>query len=365
MSMSPHDETDLLTVLYEGALEDPRWSTFLARLRRRTAAHTASLLVRPADSAAHDVTEQVVGLPAIHDTTVRHQRPGSLAALYRRAPALFHALKSGRVYTGRELLDPAAPDHVDDRLAGCEAAAPAYLRLMRVSRPDGADTWLILGRDGRDFSAATGSLLSALDAHLSIALRLSGVMERRRTGASVASAALGRLGFGWLTADARGRVIDHDERSSQMLARYGLLPDGPPGPAGEAIAATLRRAGGRAYVMRLAEEPQVDVLIVPLPREAQSHGAVAAIYVNTTDDTGASRRGDRIDTLRALFDLSRTEARLADAISRGEPIVHAAARIGITEQTARTYSKRIYAKTATSGQADLARLVLTGLAGLA
>ncbi|OYX92985.1 MAG: hypothetical protein B7Y74_10780 [Novosphingobium sp. 35-62-5] len=67
-------------------------------------------------------------------------------------------------------------------------------------------------------------------------------------------------------------------------------------------------------------------------------------------------------TLQALHGLSAQEAALAHALSRGEPLVEAGLALGLTAETARNYSKRIYSKTGTSGQADLVRLVFSGLA---
>ncbi|WP_375399050.1 helix-turn-helix transcriptional regulator [uncultured Sphingomonas sp.] len=355
MPISRHDETDLLTVLYEGALDDPPWSAFLARLRRRTAADYAALLVRPAGAPSDPATEQSI---AAFASPMPRRRP--LAALYRRAPSLYHALRVGRVHTREEFLGADDADHA----AQLAPDTLGHLRLMRVREPDGANAWLVLGRAGQDFSATTGSLLSALGAHLSIALRLSAAIDRQRDRAFVASTALSRLGIGWLTIDARGRVIDHDDYSGRHFVRHMPLQDSASRSAADEIAAIMRRADGRPRAVRLSGEPRVDILILPLPRQAEA-GAIAAVYVDAEDHPDASTREARSAALRALFGLSPTEARLADAISRGEAIARAAARIGITEQTARNYSKRIYAKTATSGQADLARLVLTGLAGLA
>ncbi len=39
--------------------------------------------------------------------------------------------------------------------------------------------------------------------------------------------------------------------------------------------------------------------------------------------------------------------------------------LGLTVETTRNYSKRIYGKTGATGQADLVRLILSGLAPLA
>ena len=70
-------------------------------------------------------------------------------------------------------------------------------------------------------------------------------------------------------------------------------------------------------------------------------------------------------TLAALHGLSGSEAALAHALSLGESIVGAGEQLNLTTETARNYSKRIYEKTGAKGQADLVRLILTGLAPFA
>jgi DNA-binding CsgD family transcriptional regulator len=67
----------------------------------------------------------------------------------------------------------------------------------------------------------------------------------------------------------------------------------------------------------------------------------------------------------ATLGLSTREGALAEAISQGRSIVDAGAELQLTPETARNYSKRIYAKTGASGQADLVRMLLTGLAPFA
>ena len=69
--------------------------------------------------------------------------------------------------------------------------------------------------------------------------------------------------------------------------------------------------------------------------------------------------------MAATLGLSTREAALAEAIGQGRSIVDAGAQLQLTPETARNYSKRIYAKTGASGQADLVRMMLTGLAPFA
>ena len=66
-----------------------------------------------------------------------------------------------------------------------------------------------------------------------------------------------------------------------------------------------------------------------------------------------------------LFKLSRSEARLALALSHGKTIAEAADDIGITVETARNYSKRLFSKTGTRRQAELVRIILSSVVALA
>ena len=78
-----------------------------------------------------------------------------------------------------------------------------------------------------------------------------------------------------------------------------------------------------------------------------------------------SSSADRHEQLVDLFDLTPAEARLAWSLSQGASIAEAARLHGLTLETARYYSKRIYAKTGARGQVDLVRNILTGVLALA
>ena len=90
-------------------------------------------------------------------------------------------------------------------------------------------------------------------------------------------------------------------------------------------------------------------------------GASVALFL--TDPEHPTRPA--IDALRRLFDLTGSEAKLAQQLVGGARLETAAERIGVTVGSARTYLKQIFAKTGTNRQADLVRLVLSSSALLA
>jgi DNA-binding CsgD family transcriptional regulator len=58
-----------------------------------------------------------------------------------------------------------------------------------------------------------------------------------------------------------------------------------------------------------------------------------------------------------LFSLTLAEARLASLVGSGQSPRDAASRLNITEGTARTVLKRVFSKTGTTRQAELAALL--------
>ena len=63
------------------------------------------------------------------------------------------------------------------------------------------------------------------------------------------------------------------------------------------------------------------------------------------------------DLLTGLFDLTPAEARVARAIAGGQTIDEAAAALGVSRETIRTQLRAVLAKTGTTRQAELVRLL--------
>ncbi len=64
-------------------------------------------------------------------------------------------------------------------------------------------------------------------------------------------------------------------------------------------------------------------------------------------------------TLVELFNLTHAEARLAIALAKGETVNDVAAQFRIKVSTVRSHLRTVFAKTGTSRQSDLVRIVLT------
>jgi DNA-binding CsgD family transcriptional regulator len=94
------------------------------------------------------------------------------------------------------------------------------------------------------------------------------------------------------------------------------------------------------------------------------------LLLNTADTGGAPPQAPSTgseaneERLRRLYNLTRSEARLAEMLASGFALPAAARQLGVGQNTVRTHLQRIYSKTDTHHQSGLVALLLTGPAHL-
>jgi len=142
-----------------------------------------------------------------------------------------------------------------------------------------------------------------------------------------------------------------EDAALRQLLRAAIEDEGAGRNAGSQFMAISRRSARRAFpvmVSRLHSAIGDSVL----------RDAVAALFISDLEGRSFGRSG----LLRDLYDLTRAEAELVDLLCDGVAIDEAARRRNVTINTARSQLKQVFAKTETSRQADLVRLVLAGIA---
>ncbi|MFM7377134.1 MAG: LuxR family transcriptional regulator [Erythrobacter sp.] len=371
MSLLPAEQADLFLPLFEGIGEARQWETFLAALVARTQAVRAGLIITPAIAAPGDapLILQHAASRAAHDP------PLAIEALAALGLQSFGALRAGRVYALEELLDHDDPARREQQRASPAAQGIGFARAMRMAGDGAGEAFVLLLREREDFTASAAALLSSAAPYLRAGLRAGAVLAEERRARSIAEAALARLGIGQVALDASARVIHADPLAERHLefvavpgARRRLLL--PPAAAERleracaAFAAAEDRPPPDPVV--ITSEDRAPLLLRPAPRlpggpfPGCQPAAIAALRLPMRED---ERLGAGV--LRALYQLSPREAALAEKLSRGEMIVEAGRDLHLTTETARNYSKRIYARTGSRGAPDLVRMVLCGLAPLA
>lgn len=340
------DDDGLLQALHEGLYETPLWQGFLTRLTARAGAIQTALLIRP------PAQDSVITLGAGEDN------PDPLRTILLGDAA--RAMRPERLYA---LEDLAVPVHA------LNDAGLRNMRAVRVTEPGGLDGW-IAAAGGKAFGSAAGALLLALAPHLRIALRSFAALERERFRSSVTGQAFDRLQMGWLTLDAQCRIIEASPRIEDMFqwgallrrGRYDRLTPVSAAIDRELTALVKRYASGtgqRPQAFNLSQDPWVDMLVTPAPPSGFAGGPAPAALLYVSGDRRS--QADRCDQLVELFGLLPSEARLAWMLAQATSIGEAAEALGLTVETARNYSKKIYAKTGARGHAELVRIILTSV----
>jgi len=360
----------LLLDLY-GALEPGgSWTPFFANLAATMNLEACTLILRlpgPGDRGELYSWNTVRALEDVYrdaqyrDDPFRGMPPGvpcSLADVI--SPA---ALRESAFY--RELLEP---DGTTDILALNVLTTGPHPAILRLSRR----------QQDNPFGLPEKSLLIRLLPYLANAFALHEQRRRLLLERSAHLGALDQLAFGLVIVDEFGVVVRVNEQAQQILDRSRLLriEDGQlRGGAAEAdsprvetvIAAMHQAADGERQFLRVTDPgagEYVQMLFRPiLPPQPRDPEAPCGVAVFLNDER--RNRDIFLGRFGQLYGLSPAEIALIDELLQGSPIAVAADKLGISEHTARTQLRSVFAKTNVHRQAELIRLVLTSLAIIA
>jgi len=329
MALTSNDETDLLLPLYRGFDENPRFATFLDRLRRRAGTRHAELVLNGDD-------------------------PGDLDPLIRLASRA--ALRPYRAYAPAEFTD--------------ETLAIVDARVVMFPLPDNSRGWLVIARE-QPCSAADSALLSSLAPYVQTVVAACLTMERERVASALSSDGMARTGTGWILFDAEARIVEIERETVPRLAEStGATP--VTGERLRGIAPSVERklldaatGSGKVGDVVLVAEPRLEAVLERVARESTiaARFPQAALVAWCRFETGVPPA--HATYFAGLYDLPLREAELAVLLADGHSIAESAETMGLTLETARNYSKRLYAKLGVSGQPQLVRLVQRSAAVLA
>lgn len=359
----------LVADLIQGHFEVPLWNSFLERLRVASSADFAILVLQPPGRPMDDGVQLVAG----------DADPLDIARIYRKhfhpfQPVRREWIEDGRAYSLEDLfrLDLGSHGPIYRELIGNGRIAGSLQ--MRVSEPFGVEAWLTIARRDTDLAPGTSVLLEGLAEPLQGTLRNHVALERARFMASLTTEAVRRLQCGWLLLDAEGYVLTSDAFGELALLSSRVIGRNSHGRltvrSGDLEREVLRAVAGLVAApesppraMSLSSDPWLDMLLVPAREKTLSMTSVPAVIAYVHGDNWSSV--DRCGQLAELFGLSASEARLALAFCRGKTITEAAEELGLALETARSYSKSIYAKTGSRGMADFVRIAMGSVLALA
>ncbi|AGT11368.1 helix-turn-helix transcriptional regulator [Paracoccus aminophilus] len=312
---------------------DALWLGFLATLAQATGASAALLRIEQ-----HGRVKELW----------QHGTPVPLSA----AQSL--QMRSDRVYSETDL--PAEP------------GPKPYARALKSALGQGEFAALALQRDDRDFRAVDGLQLSNLTPFLPQALLGWRRLRDERLGAARDLGMLRRLGAGWIRFTPAGNILDLSVTAQELIAATPRLrrrsdgwlefPDSATAQAFQTALLAAQSGEENGRVLAISQDPPLELVFHA--GAAQDGGALTAYL-----------RGPRparalpLAQIAASLGLSRSEARLVQLLCDGFSLQDAATELGWTAETARSASKRIYARMGASGQSAVIRAVLTSAIWLA
>ncbi|CAH2602780.1 Helix-turn-helix transcriptional regulator [Rhodovastum atsumiense] len=215
------------------------------------------------------------------------------------------------------------------------------------------------------------AMMRRLIPHLRRAVAIGDLLEMRRLENAALAGSLDGLAVGIGILDRESNILH-----ANLAARRMMEQDGPIHERGgklcggrldetaalrSAVAASDDEAGiGRAGLgVPLGGPADLPALAHVLPLRGSEHRrrllprAAAAIFVTPP----ARDHAEGLAAVASRFRLTPAEARLLGHLAAGTGLALAGRALGITEATAKTHLARIFAKTATSRQAELVALV--------
>lgn len=257
-----------------------------------------------------------------------------------------------------------------------EWAGPQGLREgCMVKFVDTSDRFGLLGTSiyaDRDIiSGEEQRFLALLSPHLRRAALIGDLLDQARVLAHFYRETLNALATPIVLTDADGRILYANASAERMLSadapiqsRSGVLQSQNPTMGGALLTAIAAAAnaditlGARGIGLPISGAGQSPAVAYVLPLTAGTARAAfsparAAVFVSTT--ISATPIPEAV--LITLFDLTPAEARVLLKIGSGVGATATALALGIGENTLKTHLNRIYAKTGTSRQPDLVKLI--------
>jgi DNA-binding CsgD family transcriptional regulator len=215
------------------------------------------------------------------------------------------------------------------------------------------------------FEPSEVALMDAVAPHISRAMRISHLLHAANFYAADLETAANHLAFGLMLIDNQGRVLFANAVAKDMLAagslRTGL--DGrllaTSGKGGDGVQALLKNVSARreAVGARLqGGDSDLKLIGVPLPRRRQdfactSRTAEAALLL--FDATYG--KPPTLALIAQIYQLTKAEARLAQALLGGESVNDYAGRAGLSRNTIKSQLGALFGKTGTRRQGELIR----------
>lgn len=380
LNMPVADFNRLIQAIYQGPLESPPWRTFVKMLNSLLGAMSTTLIIRPA-------------------------APDRASLMVSEGPteARFFALYNSRFFE-LDVFCNLPPDQV---LVAADIIGEAkwlesvfyleYLKPQGVRHIMGAD----LSSDSEEeecrlrvarseaqfpFGEREKSITQMLLPHLKQAVRLRSHLQHLDTERKLYAGTVDRMRIGMLTLDEKGLIHSINEQANVILAEQdGISVIGKTLRAGypteqrklkavidAAYASMQPKTSKQANAPTLIEAisitrpsggSKLSLLVRTLPKDrwsGSSHHPCVAIFLR---DPQRGTQGSN-EVIRRLFDLTRSEARLALLLANGVSLDEASEQLNIRRNTVRAHLRTIFSKMGVTRRTELVLMVMNSVVQL-
>lgn len=375
-ALPPAQLSTLLGLVYQGPMETTPWSSALEWIRRQLEASFVTLVLRtPASTRPGLIVNASVYGAALPG------EPAYSNDYYALCP--FIDLPAEQVFTADEIFGADGWRVHKFYRQYLKPLDLRYILAANIRTDDGVECAFFVSRNHSacDYSAAEKAFIAMLLPHLKRAVDIHSKLDVVESERSLYAGAIDRMLIGTLILDESGKVLKSNSAADALIAeqdgiqlsqgvlqahcpfenrklqkaiRLGLANHLSAAPSSVEVA-TLSRPSGKT---------PLNVLIRPIPLNYTSEESTQrpAVAVFIRDPVGTSQTSR--DTVRKLFNLTRTETELALRMANGLTLDEAADELGIMKNTARAHLRGIFAKTGATRQATLIKTLLSSVVSL-
>jgi len=372
------DVDELISLIYQGPLESPPWTSFLKCLRIRLDCDITVMALRLSKvgsapsfvlESGGRIKEEFFKDRDIYDALTKGGNPLNNALL-----------KPGDMYTLHEVTTPEELQENEYHNKYSKKIGAEYQLGMFIDEPGGSaakiGAWN--GADKGNFGAEEKAFFRAFRPHLERALHLYALNKRNESEKRIYKETLDHLAIGAFILDGTCRIIDANKAARDIVrisnaitiatGRLGLSNSADNTRLKRGIKAALAWREGNhksvsAEVIRVqcAEGTNLGILIRPIVRcDPFENDASPSVIVYVRESTQQQLASERF--VAELFQLTPAEALLATSLANGMTLIQAAKKLSVTEHTARSQLKTMFIKTGVARQVELVRLILTSVA---
>lgn len=276
----------------------------------------------------------------------------------------YSRLRPNRVYSGDEI-DDYDPVRKARYARDMRKIGLADERVVRLLDEPSLSAWLTISSE-RECSAADGALLSNLAPYVAAAVRNFVQAQQSGQADALDRHSLLRAGCGWILFDATARVIAIAPATRDLLSeafghpltlgqRLRELGPSVERALGNAAASFAQSDDAPNQAITLQPQPRTEAILSRPPEGVSTHLDAPAMLATCRQPRSPSNM--RAQHLGRLHGLPPREAELAILLTDGLSLSDASAAMGLTIETTRNYSKRLFAKLGVRGQPELIRAV--------